>query len=268
MFDPVRLGRVLIAYETYYKLMSIFPKEENEIISEGEKQTVISKRIMLLKDEKGKVNPNIVQMFNIILEKLTNTYMFLNIGNIETHVPEFEAGVKIIIRELGPSIQNRIYQDIIIIHITQIIDYLFRNFKIFLQNIADRIKKVDDPLNKWVYKSMFTSNIDLLFFFMVSSPDIHKGLLNNDIVSEIAKILKLDNNVVYTDIKERCKKNRIIFIRKSIYYICLYSVGGKSNEELISENKGSNKDLNAFELSSEFGLKVLLGIIRKLRPII
>lgn len=269
MFDPARLGRVLIAYEIHYKLMDIFPKEKNEVISEGKKQNVIYKRILLLKDENDRVNPNIVQMFNIILEKLTNTYMFLTIGNIRTHVPEFEAGVNIIKRELGPSIQNRMYREEIIIHIIQIIDYLFKNLREFLKFLADGINKLDVQ-EKWANKNMFISNIDLLFFFMVSRPDIRKGLLNDDIVSEIAKIVKLDNNVVYTPLKERCKKNGIIFIHKSIYYICLYSVGKKSDEELISENKGSKylNALNAFELSSKFGVQILSLIINSLRPVI
>ena len=270
MFNYTSLEAVLIAYETHYKLKKILSRGENKIISiEGVVQGIIPKRV-LLTDEDDRVNPNIIKMFDIILEK--NMLTLINIKEIRTHVPEFKVGVNIIRHILSPSIQNKTDQETIIINITKIIDYLFRNLRKFLQNIADGIEKTPDVRLKSLVKYQFPSNIDLLFFFMIRIPEIHRGMLDDDIANEFVQILNL-NNEVYTALKRRCNRG-IIFIHNSVYYTCLYrtKMEGKSDREYISENsqdfmgKLRNMYLNAFELSSTYGLTILLGIISKLRP--
>jgi len=257
MFDLARLGRVLHAYESYYKLKELLSR----VVIEGRIE-----RDVLLMDVNGIVNPNIVQMFNIILEK-SSEIAFYNI-NISTHVPRFKDGVNIIRRELGPSIREspltRNYEEEVIITITRIIDYLFINFRIFLKNIALGIKKIDNF--KSTYTDTFSLNIDLLFFFMIRSPDIHKGMLTDDILNSFARILNL-NDKVYTEIKNVCNRG-IIFIHREIYYICLYTAERRGDEQVNLKKPGSNKDLKAFKLSSIFGVQILLLITRKFRPYI
>lgn len=288
MLDRTRLGRVLLAYEAFYQLPLYLSRS---VMVRGTEQ------FFLLKDEEtGVINQNIIEMFEIILEM----NMLKKIDTIETYVPEFESGGLIITSQLSNWIKevtknqmkvknkkkNNNTDDIdeleletekqnSIIRVTKIIDYLFRNFKIFLVNIREGINKIDKPNShqRMTYTYKFPRNIDILFLFMVIIPDIHKGMIDDNTIDKFIQILKLDE-YGYVNVKGQCKRG-VIFIKSSIYYVCLYrgsvSIDEISNKEIILQNTKGLKTItslryNALELSSVFGLLILVGIISALRP--
>jgi hypothetical protein len=265
MLDRTRLGRVLVAYEAYYRLTDYISKT---FYSAGMTQR------FLLRDENGFVNSNILEMMEIILETNIDT----NIKDITTYIPEFIGGKNIIRAQLGDWIAELVEnrgvgeseRENYIINASKIIDYLFRNLKIFLITVSEGTSKITNTQIRSMYSYKFPEEIDLVFFLMIMIPKIHKGMIDDSMIDKFIQILKVDDDA-YRNIKNQCNRG-LVFIESDLYYTCLYTTEGKglTKKEIILQNTKGLKTLtslryNAFEISTSIGLLTLVKIMIVLR---
>lgn len=281
MLDRIRLGKVVMALESHYRLKRyIYIREERDGIEE----------IFLLKDMDGIVNPNLLEILEIIIEYSLDR----DIEKIISYVPENDIIYGIVSTELGSwinEILNKKYGDyskysIYVIQICKILDYIFRNFKTFLSNISDGISD-STPVNlttsssslpirneSVIFRSIFVNNIDLLFFLMMTCPSIHKGLITDDIIIKFIQILKIDENK-YNDIISKCNKC-VISVILNVFNICNYSVKeGFQEKSDISKKFEIYKKTKSFQgiitnkvkLTTQFGIRILLLVVMQIRPI-
>lgn len=280
MLDRIRLGKVVMALESHYRLKRyIYIKNEKRGVTET----------LLLKDDDGIVNENILEMLEIIIEYTLDR----DIEKITSYVPENNILYGIVSTELGDWINEILFAkyghynkySMSVIQICKILDYIFRNFQTFLSNIADGI---DDSTEfnigsasslprqdqSGMTRRSFTNNIDVLFFLMITCSSIHKGIVTDDIIIKFIQILKIDE-YKYNDIVNKCNKC-IVSVILNVFNICNYSEreGFQEKSDLSKklEMYKKTKSLQSFitntvKLTTKFGIRILMLVVMKIRPI-